>query len=75
MAAGLSSQLAANNNISVTISVSEPIIPEDNDPKRPGEVWEEVDGLYILRKCGPGTLVINSTIEDQVRHSHADFST
>lgn len=74
MAAGLSAQLASNNNISVTISVSEPVIPEETDKKRPGEVWEEVDGLYILRVCGPGTLLINSTIEDQVGFCR-DFST
>jgi hypothetical protein len=67
MAAGLSAQLQKNNNITVTISVSEPVIPEETgEKKRPGEVWQEENGLYILKACGPGTLLVNSTIEDQV---------
>lgn len=65
MASGLSSQLQANNNISVKIEIAEPEVEENEDTVRPGEVWEEVNGLYLLRECGPGTLLVNSTIEDQ----------
>lgn len=32
---------------------------------REGEVWELVDGVYILRECPPGFLKVNSTIDLQ----------
>ena len=30
-----------------------------------GEVWEEIDGVYYLRQCPPGHLLINTTVELQ----------
>ncbi len=67
-AAGLSAQLQKNNNITVVITVSQPVIPEETGPKkRPGEVWKEENGFYMLKACGPGALLVNSTIEDQAR--------
>ena len=32
---------------------------------RPGEVWEEVNGVFMLRKCPPGFKLIDTTIELQ----------
>ena len=32
---------------------------------RAGEVWEEVNGVYILKKCPPGFRLENTTIELQ----------
>jgi len=30
-----------------------------------GETWEEVDGVYLLRQCSPGSLLVNSSVELQ----------
>ena len=32
---------------------------------RKGEVWEEENGVFMLRKCPPGFLLVNTTIELQ----------
>lgn len=50
LAADLSAQLAASHNISVLITVAPPSAVEDSTSgAKAGEVWEEVDGQYVLR--------------------------
>jgi hypothetical protein len=39
--------------------------PVNKEKKREGEVWEVEDGVYVLKSCPVGFLLINSTIETQ----------
>ena len=67
VSAGMSAQLAASHNISVTFTVSPATAVQQagTGASREGEVWEEVDGQYMLRACGEGSLLVNSSLEDQ----------
>ena len=67
LTAKLSQNLAATYNISVDIVVASPLAIDkgDGDGSSAGEVWEEVDGRYILRACGAGSLLVNSSLDAQ----------
>lgn len=67
LTAGLSQELAATHNISIDIVLNSPVAigERDGDGSREGEVWEEVDGQYILRACGAGSLLVNSSLDAQ----------
>ena len=62
LASQLSSQLSTQYNMSVSAQVSGKIAtPTARRPE--GEVWQEVNGQYILRKCPRGFLLVNTTVE------------
>jgi hypothetical protein len=61
LAAQLSSKLKQQYNLNISVEVSGGDIAESLDQRPDGEVWEEVDGAYLLRACPAGYLLVNTT--------------
>ena len=66
MGDGLMESLASNlAKAGVNATISPSFKPVNKEKKREGEVWKLEDGVYILKSCPMGFLLINSTIATQ----------
>jgi hypothetical protein len=68
LAARLAKNLQEKHGISVQVSVAEKpdVVVSPDLVRPPGELWEQIEGQYLLRKCAPGYLIVNSTIDTQL---------
>lgn len=62
LASKLSSQLSTQYKMNVSVEVSGGDVAEPTVKRPEGEVWEQVNGEYLLRKCPQGYLLINTTV-------------
>ena len=62
MLANLTNALQQTTNGNVTIYSAEVV---STTSRLPGELWEEVDGVFTLRACPVGYLLVNTTTDTQ----------
>jgi hypothetical protein len=58
-------QFFPNGTLGLDNSVENPIYPSLMSTRLPGEVWIEINGVYILVACPRGYLLVNTTVDTQ----------
>ena len=66
LAGQLSAQLSQEYNMNITVEVSGGTVAESSEQRPEGEVWEEVNGEYLIRACPQGFLLVNTTVEQSM---------